>query len=136
MAAVVHASGRTGLTLAVCCAGAILLAVAPAARAADDPNATFDSVFGEDARKVAASREKTDDVDFANKLLGYAKSADDAAFKAVLLNKTFDFASKDPAGYSTAAEAIERLPEADPKQADTAAAKLLSLRRLQYQKAT
>src|SRR5204862_4819300 len=76
-----------------------------------------------------------DDVDFAAKLLRYAKSSDDAALKALLLNKSYEFGLHDPAGFATASEAMELLPVVDRAQAEVAATKLLALRRLQFQKA-
>jgi hypothetical protein len=94
----------TAFVLAFC--GGIALA---------DAAGDFETLFGEEARKVAASRTKTDDVEFAARLLQTAKDVSDSPNTQILLyEKAVQFASGSVSGCDIALEALALLEQAVP----------------------
>jgi hypothetical protein len=82
---------------------------------AEDPTETYKTLFGDEAKRVAASRDPKVQPEFARKLLDAAKAvAADAPFQALLFNKAFDEGMTSPGGYAVAQEAMEALGVAQP----------------------
>jgi hypothetical protein len=73
-----------------------------------DPEDDFAKLFGEEAKRVADTKGKEDDVAFAKKLLEAARSVPDSPdFQKLLLERAFDFAATDPTGDATSLEALD-----------------------------
>jgi formylglycine-generating enzyme required for sulfatase activity len=88
---------------------AILLAGSAAAWA-DEAADTFNKLYGEDLKRVAATPLPADDVALAKQMLeGAKKAGDQPAFLALLCEKAYELASKDPSGYATAMAAMDLL---------------------------
>jgi len=107
----------TRLTLAV------LLTISVVALAAGivlaDAASDYETIFGAEAKKVAASSSKTDDAAFAAKLLKAAKDMPDSPDLQVLLyEKACQFGSSGTAGCDTALEALGLLEKAVPDKKD------------------
>jgi len=80
-----------------------------------DAAGDYETIFGAEAKKVAASGSKTDDAAFAAKLLKAAKDMPDApALQVLLYEKALQFGSSAPAGCETALEALGLLEKAVP----------------------
>ena len=96
--------------LVVALSGAIVLA---------DAVGDYESLFGDEAKKVAASRTRTDDVKFAAKLFKAAKDMPDSpALQILLYEKTCQFGSAGAAGCDTALKALNLLEKAVPARKD------------------
>ncbi|HUU11042.1 MAG TPA: hypothetical protein VM431_10965 [Phycisphaerae bacterium] len=88
---------------------AILLAC-PLVVLADEAEDTFNQLYAEDLKRVAATRSDDDDLALAKQLLEAAeKATHQAAFLALLCEEAHGLAIKDPAGYPTAKAALELL---------------------------
>ena len=105
---------------------------------ADDPNATFDSLFGNEAKTVKASPRAADKVQFAKKLLDAATGVSaDKPLQAVLYHKAFEFALLAGLdGYPLAVQAMESLAKAQPEQKAVADKQLLLISEKQYRAAS
>jgi hypothetical protein len=104
--------------------------------AASRARATFDSLFGAEAKKVSSSSTTSDDARFAATLLEKAGSlGDDPGLALLLYEKAYEFGLKDAAGYATAAAAMKRLAEAAPDRAAEARQKLVKVYELRHRKA-
>ncbi|MDP6544667.1 MAG: SUMF1/EgtB/PvdO family nonheme iron enzyme [Phycisphaerae bacterium] len=80
-----------------------------------DAAGDYESIFGDEDKKVIASRTKTDDVKFAAKLFKAAKDMPDSPGLQVLLyEKAVKFGSTGTAGCDTALAALKLLEEAVP----------------------
>ena len=89
--------------------GAILLASSLPV-AADEAADTFNKLYAEDLKRVAATPAPADDVVLAKQLLEAArKVANQKDFLALLCEKACELASKDPTGYPTAKAAVNLL---------------------------
>jgi formylglycine-generating enzyme required for sulfatase activity len=88
---------------------AILLAC-PLVVLADEAADTFNKLYGDDLKRVAATPLPADDVALAKQLLEAAgKAANQPAFLALLCEKAYELAAKDPSGYATAMAAMDFL---------------------------
>ncbi|MGA2496686.1 MAG: hypothetical protein ABSH20_03035 [Tepidisphaeraceae bacterium] len=104
---------------------------------ADDPNATFDSLFGNEAKTVKTSVRAADKVQFAKKLLDAAAGVSaDKPLQALLYHKAYEFAAVGPEGYPLAIQAMESLVKAQPDQKSDAAKQVLLISEKQYRAAT
>jgi len=114
----------------------VVAIVAGVALAADEENksqATFQSVFGERARQVAATPDTRDDVEFAAELLKAVEQASpDQELAGYILLKASEYGMKNPAGYGTAITALTRLAEGSPRQRALAREKLVDAYQLAY----
>jgi hypothetical protein len=130
------------LRLALLASLAALLALGPSAWAAetekapdDDAKAAevFQSLYGEDLKRVAATRDTADDVALAARLLEAAKAAEtQPALLALLCEKAADLGLADPRGFDTALAAAGLLAAKAPEMADAAMDKVVAVRRRQY----
>jgi len=103
------------------------------AAGANDPNAMFAELYGGQAKKVAATGTRKDDVEFARKVLEAAANVqDDPAFQAFLYEKAYALGIQYKPGYATAVQAMQRLAQAAPKRRAECNEKLLKAYELQY----
>ncbi len=124
---------RAALILAA--ATAFLLAT-PSATSADDPDMaakTFDSIYGEDLKRVLATRDAADDLDLAGRMLATARdSTRKPAFLALLCDRVYDLASPTREGGAVAIQAMELLAESVPAKAGACAERILAIRQKQF----
>jgi len=100
-----------------------------------DAAGDYETLFGAEARKIAATASKTDDAEFAAKLVALGKDMTDAPDAQVFFwRKAIDFASTGAAGYKTALEAIALLQEAEPEKKDQWLDKKLLIAKGRYAK--
>jgi hypothetical protein len=108
---------------------ACLLTSAPSA----DPQAEFDKLFGEEARKVASTFDTKDDAAFAARLLDSAKLIKDRpTLQAVFCEKAYEFGIRNPAGLASAAQAVRLLAEIAPARKAKCQDKLLNVLQLDF----
>ena len=101
-----------------------------------DAAGQFEAIFGAEAKKVAATRIKSDDVAFAVKLLAAAAGAPDSPkFQVLLYEKAYEFSKKSKEGYPHAIVAARRLGLAAPDRKKECEEKMLSIYDLQYRTA-
>jgi formylglycine-generating enzyme required for sulfatase activity len=94
--------GRLGLA-------AILLAGSVTALA-DEAADTFNKLYGEDLKRVAATPLLADDVALGKQMLEDAKKAgDQSAFLTLLCEKAYELAARDASGHTTATAAMDLL---------------------------
>jgi formylglycine-generating enzyme required for sulfatase activity len=100
-----------------------------------DAASDFDTLFGAEAKKVAATRTKTDDVKFAAALLKAARDMPDSPELQVLLyEKTSQFASTGLSGCDMASEALGLLEKAQPDRKDQWRQKKLDVAKFRFDK--
>lgn len=86
--------------------GATDLAIDPAALK------SYQTLFGAEEKRVAATGATKDDAQFASSLIEKAKSlTDDPALVELIYNKAYEFGIKDPDGFPAAAQALAKLGE-------------------------
>ncbi len=113
--------------------GAAMLIGAGAACA--DPAGDYERLFGDQDRKVSASRTKADDLQFADSLIKVVRDVSDTpALQVLLCEKIVRFASGSLAGSDTAIEALQLLETAAPDKKDQWAAMKLDVARLRFAK--
>ncbi|HUU92765.1 MAG TPA: hypothetical protein VM238_16355, partial [Phycisphaerae bacterium] len=105
--------------------------------AEDKAVALFNSLFGSDIERVTKTRDRTDDVELAQRLLEAARqdSAGKPALVVVLCEKAAELAEGHPDGYVTALAAMELLIESAPERAGACAVGVLAIRQKQYERA-
>ncbi|MBN1555567.1 MAG: hypothetical protein JXA11_12550 [Phycisphaerae bacterium] len=113
----------------------IVLAGGTATGRADDPEAVFREKYGPAITKVRSTPTPTDDLDLARTLLKDAP-AQPAPSAAVEYQNAYDLAKDSPNGYDLAVEAMERLGQLDPNQAERCLSHIFLLRKKQYDSAT
>jgi hypothetical protein len=100
---------------------------------ADEAEDVFNSLYGSEYQKAVASRDTTDDAALAAKFLEAAKTKGTVApLAALLCEKAYELGLKAPAGYETAAEAMELLAEKAPDRKAACLEKIITLRQKQY----
>ncbi|MBI1373779.1 MAG: hypothetical protein GC159_13730 [Phycisphaera sp.] len=100
---------------------------------ADEATDTFNQLFGDEVRRVTATRVPDDDVALARSIISAADSVEDKpALVRVLLDNAQRLAAKDPSGYDTAILALERLAERVPDAAADANDQLVTLLMRRY----
>jgi len=101
--------------------------------AADEAADAFNKLYGEDLKRVAATPLPADDVALGNQMLEDAKKAgDQPAFLALLCEKAYELASKDPSGYATATAAMDLLAGKVPEKRVECLQKSAALHQKQY----
>lgn len=107
-------------------------ATAPSAEALK----AFDELFGAEVKKVAASSDPKDDVQMAGKLLGAAKDvASQLDLMALICNKAYDLALRDPSGYQIAIDAMKLLIDKLPDSKAAFLKKIADVYQLRYKQA-
>jgi hypothetical protein len=115
---------------------AFVAAIAPVYALAAADSAQFDELFGDEAKTVAETAAKKDDVEFALKLLvAVERLKDDMTFQGVLCQKAYEFASRDPSGYVVAVAALDRFAVIYPDRKDLCDQTALTLFERQYKSA-
>jgi formylglycine-generating enzyme required for sulfatase activity len=105
------------MSVSVRLALAVLLLVGPVPAFADEAADTFNKLYGEDLKRVAATPLPADDVALAKQMLEDAKkAADQPAFLVLLCEKAYELAAKGASGYATAIAAMDLLAEKVPKK--------------------
>jgi len=100
-----------------CWAVTATLLACPLVALADEAADTFDKLYGEDIKRVAATPSAADDLALAKQLLEAAKQVTgQTAFLTLLCEKAQELAIKDPAGYPTAKAALELLASKVPEK--------------------
>ena len=116
--------------LAAFVAGVVMV---PVCARAKSPEATFEELFGAQAKAVAATRSTRDDLALARNLLSQAaRLRENPAFRNHLYERAFEFALVGPGGHATAAKALDELEKALPDRADEWAEKRLALDRARF----
>jgi formylglycine-generating enzyme required for sulfatase activity len=93
-----------------CSALTAILLACPLVVLADEAADTFNKLYADDLKRVAATPSPADDVALAKQLLEAAgKVANQPAFLALLCEKAYELAAKDPSGYATAMAAMDFL---------------------------
>lgn len=116
---------------ALCAMTAVVLAAGPSS--AQEPQAMYESTFGQEAKKVSASYDKRDDAALASKLLAAAKDAPDSPeYQVLLLTKAHDFGLRHEEGYPAAEESLELLAQVVPQRRRECRGKLLELDELRH----
>ncbi len=101
-----------------------------------DAEEDYRAIFGEQAERVASSATKTDDAEFAAKLLKAARSATDSPkLQIVLCRKAYEFGVCNPTGYDTAMSAVDMLKDLAPERMQQWKADELELLRKFYRSA-
>ncbi len=96
---------------------AALILMLLAGRLLADAKSDYEMLFGEEAKKVLATKSTADDAAFAKRLLDAAKAMTDAPKTQVFIyEKVVQFGGKDATGATHALEAIDILIEAQPDQ--------------------
>lgn len=103
------------------------------ARAMGDAAGDYKSLFGEEEKALGGGARAT--TNFADKLLKAAKGlGEQKDLQALLCDKAYEHGMKDPAGYSTAIEAMRLLVQASPDRKKDAQGKLLDACELRFAK--
>ncbi|MEX2212929.1 MAG: NPCBM/NEW2 domain-containing protein [Phycisphaeraceae bacterium] len=85
-------------------------AISPLAAIGDDAQAVFDSLYGSKVKAARLSPDRSDDVAVAQELLqGAALVANQPKLLALICETAYDLGRVDPAGYSTAVQAMRTL---------------------------
>jgi hypothetical protein len=115
-------------------AGLLCLAAGPLL--ADEAEDAFNSLYGNEYKKVAATPDKGDDIALAKQLLDAAKAPGvQPGLLSILCDKAYELGVKLPAGYEMAAEAMELLVQKVPAGAAAALDRVATIREKQYQAA-
>lgn len=98
-----------------------------------DAKSDFESIFGEKARRVAASGGTKDDVAFAAELLEAGRAVEDSPeFQVLVYQKACELALKSPAGCDTADKALDMLAKLAPARKAEWQSKRLKVLELRY----
>jgi hypothetical protein len=112
---------------------AAILFLGPARAWADEAEDAFNSLYGNDYKRVLASRDTADDVVLAAQLLQAAKAKEtQPALAGILCEKARELGSRAPAGYETAADAMEFLAGKFPDRKAPCLEKVVEIRQKQY----
>ncbi|MCX5648796.1 MAG: hypothetical protein NTX40_06840, partial [Planctomycetota bacterium] len=120
------------LSCRLAAAAAILLASSLPVLAGEAAD-TFNKIYGEDLKRVAATPLPADDVALAKQMLGDAKEAgDQPALLSLLCEKAYELAAKDASGYATATAAMDLLAGKSPEKKVECLRKNAALYQKQY----
>jgi len=117
-----------------CLIAAIWLLSAAAARADEAAEAAgaFNSLYGDEYKRVTATPSPADDVALARKLLEGAKAVNQPALLAVLCDKAYELGAKDPAGNAAAIEAMDLLAARSPEKKADCLARCVAIYQRQF----
>ena len=101
-----------------------------------DAKSDYEMLFGDEAKKAAATASPKDDVELAAKVLTAAKMATDAPESQVYFyQKAYELGIQDPSGHASAMEALNLLEKAVPERRLEWQTKRLSVLESAYQRA-
>jgi hypothetical protein len=116
----------------VCFLGAVALALAAGASAADEAADAFKSLHGDELKRVLATPAPSDDVQLAGRLLRATRTADDPpGLLTLLCEKAYELAFKDPSGYPTALAAMRLLASRVPAKKVECLQRIVTVRQRQ-----
>ena len=134
MAVFLIRSGMMRMTKSLGAAGCVIALLAGAAIA--DPQSDYESLFGQEAKKVQATADTKDDANLAAKVLTAAKMATDAPKSQVYFyQKAYELGIRDAGGHATAIEALNLLEKAVPEKRLQWQSKRLMILEAVYQRA-
>jgi hypothetical protein len=117
-----------------CVIGGLVLLAVSAGLAADEWQDLYNLRFGKQRKQADASPPKTDDVALAAEhVREAAKFAEQPPFARMLLEQACELGLRDPAGYTTAATAVEKLLRTFPAERATYVDLAVRIYELQYQ---
>lgn len=100
------------------------------------PQVIFESLYGEEARRAASTRDTDDDVALAAKLVAAAEaSLEQLPVLAYFSEKAYEFGSKHPDGYGSAIAAMELVRDNVDIRERQARNRILDLRQKRYDRA-
>jgi hypothetical protein len=100
----------------------------------ETPQEAFDSLYGADIKRVAASADMKDDVALAGEMLKTVQSGDAKPEILLLLcNKAYELAMKDTTGYETAASVMKELGSRMPEKKAYSQEKVADAMQKQFQ---
>ena len=115
---------------------AIVLLTYPLVACAGEAEDAFNSLYGNEYKRVTGTPDKNDDVALAGELMKAAKAPGvQPALLAILCDKAYELGTKAAAGYDSAIEAMELLAQKVPDKAADALKNLVAVREKQYQAA-
>jgi formylglycine-generating enzyme required for sulfatase activity len=121
------------MNLLACWALTAILLACPLVVLADEAADTFNKLYGEDLKRVAATPWAADDVALAKQLLEVAgKVTNQTAFLTLLCEKAHELAIKDSSGYPTAKAALELLAANIPEKKVESLQKLAAMYQRPY----
>jgi hypothetical protein len=111
----------------------VVLAAPALAAPADEAAEAFKSLYGEEVRRVLATRDTSDDTLLAAKLLKAAKTVfQQPELMALLCEKAVELGRTTPTGRATAVQAMELLAAEVPERKSACLEKIVSLRQIDY----
>ena len=111
----------------------LVCAVAGVASAEDNVNEVFDSLYGDQLRRVTQSRDQADDVDLAKQLIESAPSAaEQPALAGLMCEHAYKLSSGVRTGYDTAVTALQQWEKHLPAKAEFCLRNIYNLRSRQY----
>ncbi len=121
------------MRLVACWALTAILLACPLVVLADEAEDTFNKLYEEDLKRVAATPSAADDLALAKQLLEAAgKVTNQPAFLTLLCEKAHELAIKDPTGYPTAKAALDLLAANVPEKKVEALQKLAAMYQRPY----
>jgi len=109
------------------------IALVPGPIWAETAEQVFGELFGDEARRIAATSDTRDDAAFGARLLASVDSfTGQEDLKALLCQKAHEFSIRDRAGYATALAALGRLASLSPGLKDACDDNSLNVYRLMY----
>lgn len=116
--------------LTLCLVGVLTLSLIALAEEAAD---TFNLLYGNDLKRVAATKDAADDLALAQQLLEAAKTPKtEAPLIALLCEKAYELAHKDPKGVPVAIQAMELAAEKVAGKKGEYLEKIVAIRQQQY----
>jgi len=121
------------MKLLACWALIAILLACPLVLLADEAADTFNKLYGEDLKRVAATPSPADDVALGKQLLEAAgKVTNQKDFLTLLCEKSYEIAIKDPTGYPTAKAAMDLLAASVPEKKVEALQKVAAMYQRSY----
>ncbi|MDK1031976.1 MAG: hypothetical protein QGD94_08230 [Planctomycetia bacterium] len=112
-----------------------MLATAVLGDGGEEVEEIFESLYGDEARKVAATRTSKDDVEFSAKLLDAAAAVkDQPLLMSLICMKAYEFGIRSGAGYQTAIEAMDMVIDGVPEQREKCLEKCIVLCQRLYER--
>jgi hypothetical protein len=121
---------RFAVIAAAMCAAAAAAARPVPAEEADD---AFLSLYGKEIKRVRATPDPADDLELAAQLVKASRARSvDRQVRALMCEQAYELTAKNPAGWPTAAAALEALSHLDRSRRAECREKLLVIRQQQY----
>jgi len=126
-------SRRLALAVAASCLLALLVPCVRSSEVQEKAQKAFDALYGPDVKRALSSRDTTQAVALAAKLLDSAKAAEDQPeLMALLCTRACELGAVDPKGYETAQAAADLVASKAPQAAGPCQEVLTTLRQREY----